>query len=133
GGGGFGGRDGGVAGDGGQVLVALLGPGLSLALAGLVVQRRAPGPGGQVGAGGEPVHVRAGFSEGVLGGASAPPGHGFGLLQLFLMGGQQPLDYLGEFGDLGVELVNAAQHGGQQRGVLGGEELRSFQRFFYFG
>ncbi len=53
-GGGLAGRDGGLTGDGGQVPVAFLGLGFSLALSGGVVQRGAPGPGGQVGAGGEP-------------------------------------------------------------------------------
>src|SRR5579859_6936565 len=56
-GGGLAGPDGGLAGDGGQVLVAFLVPGEAGALAGLVVQRGLPGPGGQVGAGGELGHV----------------------------------------------------------------------------
>ena len=33
-------------------------------------------------------------------------------------------------GDLGVDPVDAGQHGGQQRGVLGGEELRAFEGGF---
>jgi hypothetical protein len=37
-------------------------------------------------AGAEPAHVGAGFGDGVLGGAAAPAGHRFGLLQLLLMG-----------------------------------------------
>ena len=53
-GGGLAGGYGGLAGDGGQVLVAFLVPGAAGVLAGLGVQRGAPGPGGQVGAGGEP-------------------------------------------------------------------------------
>ena len=70
-------------------------------------------------AGGESAHVDAGLGDGVLGGAAAPAGHRPGLGQLFLIRGQQPLDHLGELVDLGVEVVDAGQHGGQQRGVAG--------------
>jgi hypothetical protein len=52
---GLAGRDGGLAGDGGQVPVALLGSGPAGPLAGLVVQRGLPGPGGQVPAGAKAV------------------------------------------------------------------------------
>src|SRR5262249_30772224 len=68
------GRDGGLAGDRAQVPVALLGLGPPLALAGLVVEGGAACPGGQVGAGGKPGHIRAGLGEGVLGGAAPPAG-----------------------------------------------------------
>src|SRR5579859_8252222 len=47
-GGGLAGGHGGLAGDRGQVLVAFLVPGAAGALAGLVIQRGFPGPGGQV-------------------------------------------------------------------------------------
>ena len=78
-------------------------------------------------------HVDAGLGDGVLGGAAAPAGHRLGLLQLFLVRGQQPFDHRGQLVDLGVDPVDAGQHGGQQGGVLGGEELRAFQRLFQFG
>src|SRR5208282_5295727 len=71
-GGGLAGGHGGLAGDGAQVLVALLVPGAALALAGLLVQRAPPGPGDQVAAGGEPGHVDARLGDGVLGGAPSP-------------------------------------------------------------
>jgi hypothetical protein len=61
------------------------------------------------------------------------PGHRFGLGQLLLIRSQQPLDHLGELGDLGFYPVNAGEHGGQQRGVLGGEELRAFQGLLQLG
>src|SRR5215470_949059 len=56
-------RGGGLAGDGGQVPVALLGSGSSRPLAGLVVQRRLPGPGGQVPAGAKAGHAGAGSGD----------------------------------------------------------------------
>jgi hypothetical protein len=45
------------------------------------------------------------------GGAAPPAGHRFGLLELFLIRGQQPLDHVGELGDLGVHPVGAGEHG----------------------
>ncbi len=84
-------------------------------------------------AGGEPAHVCAGLGGGVLGGTPSPAGHRLSLLQLFFIGGQQPLEHLGQPGDLGVHPVDAAEHGGQQRGVRRGEELRALQRCFQLG
>src|SRR5947209_7776575 len=84
---GFTGGDGGLAEDGGDVLVAAFVPSLAVAGAGLLVQRGAPAPGGQVTAGGEPGHVGAGLGDDVLGGAPCPAGHRLGLLQLLLIGG----------------------------------------------
>jgi hypothetical protein len=92
-----------------------------------------PAQGGQVRGRGEPAHVRTGFGDGVLGGAAPPPGHGFSLLELFLIGGQQPLDRLSQPGCLSTELVDARQHDLEQRGVVGGEELRAFEGFFQLG
>jgi hypothetical protein len=74
-----------------------------------------------VAAGGELGHAGAGLGEGVLGAAAAPAGHGSGLLQLFLPGGQQPPGHLGQLADLGGEAVDALPHGLQQGGVPGGE------------
>src|SRR5258708_12037045 len=91
---GLAGCHGGLAGDGGQVLVAFLVPGAAGALAGLVVQRGAPGPGGQVPAGGEPAHVRPGLAEDVLGGAASPARHGLGRLEPFLVRTNPPLHHL---------------------------------------
>jgi hypothetical protein len=52
---------------------------------------------------------------------------------LFLVRGQQLLDHLVQPGDVGGHPVDALQHGRQQAGVLGGEELRAFQRLFQLG
>src|SRR5262249_58123669 len=60
---GFAGGDGGLAEDGAEVPVAVLVPGAAGLLAGLIVQRGAPGPRGQVAAGGEPGHVHAGLGD----------------------------------------------------------------------
>ncbi len=68
------------------------------------------------------------LGQGVLGGAPSPPGHRLSLLELLLPGGQQPLDRLGQAGDLGVDPVDPVQHRLEQGGVLGGEELRALQR-----
>jgi hypothetical protein len=73
------------------------------------------------------------LGDGVLGGAPGPAGHRLGLLELFLIGRQQLLDDLGDRGDVGVDPVDASQHGLEQRGVRGGEELRAFQRLFQLG
>ncbi len=81
-----------------------------------------------MGFGGEPGHVRAGLGDGVLGGAAAPAGHRLGLLQLLLVRGQQGLDHPGQPGDVLVHLVDAGQHGGQQRGMMIGKELRALHR-----
>ncbi len=127
------GGDGGPAEDAAQVPVAFLVPGLAFALAGLLVQRDAPGPGHQVTSGGEPGHVHAGPGDGVPGGAAPPPGHRLGLLQLFLMRGQEFFDHGGEVADLGVDLAGALQHGlGQARMVIG-EELRALQGVLQLG
>ena len=80
---------------------------------------------------GAPARQRAGatrLGEGVLGGAASPAGHRLGLLQLFLVGGQQPFNHFGQLADAGVELVDAGEHGGQQRGMRRGEELGAVQR-----
>ena len=84
-------------------------------------------------AGGELGHVDAGLGDSVLGGAAAPAGHGFCLLELLIIRGQQPLDHLGQLADLGGEAVDALQHGLQQGGVLGGEELRAFHGVLQLG
>ena len=68
-------------------------------------------------AGAEPGHVHAGFGHGVLGGAALPAGHRLGLLQLFFVRGQEPLDHLGQVVDVGGQPVDARQHHGQQGGV----------------
>ena len=78
-------------------------------------------------------HVDAGLGDGVLGGAAAPAGHRFCLLELFLVGGQQLFDHLGQPGDLLMDPVDALQHDLQQGGVLGGEELRALQRLLQLG
>ena len=78
-------------------------------------------------------HVDAGLGDRVLGGAAAPAGHRLGLLELFLPGAQQPLDRLGQPGDPGVDLVDPVEHGPQQRGVLGGEELRALRCLLQLG
>jgi hypothetical protein len=106
------GRDGGLAEQAGQVPVAFLGLGTAVSLAGLIVQRGAARPGGQVPGCGEPAHVRTRFGEGVLGGTAAPAGHRLGLGQLLLIRDQQPLDHPSELGDLGVDPVDTLQHGG---------------------
>jgi hypothetical protein len=49
------------------------------------------------------------------------------LLQLFLPGGQQLLDDCVQLADLGVDLVDAGEHGLEQGGVLWGEEFRAVQ------
>ena len=77
-----------------------------------------------------PVRVRG---EDVLGGAASPPGHRLGLLELFLVRGQQLFDHLRYPGDLGVETVDAAEHGLQQGGLVPGEGLRAFQCLFQLG
>ena len=84
-------------------------------------------------AGGELGHVGAGLGDGVLGGAAAPARHGFCLLELFLVRGQQLLDHLGQLGDLGGEPVDALQHGLQQGGMRRGEELRAVQGVLQLG
>ena len=61
------------------------------------------------------------------------PGTGPGLGQLFLPGGQQPFDYRGELVDLGVDAAGTPEHGLEQGGDLGGEELRALQRGFQLG
>src|SRR5581483_2606161 len=101
---GLAGWHGGLAEDGAQVPVAFLGSCLAFA-AGLVVQRGAAGPGGQVGAVGEPGHVRSGLGQGVLGGAASPAGHRLGLLELFLIRLEQGLDHRGQLADGGLELI----------------------------
>jgi len=83
--------------------------------------------------GAEPAHVDAGFGDGVLGGAPCPARHRLGLLQLFLVRGQQLFDHRGQVLDVGGQPVDAGQHLGQQRGVLGGEELRALQRLLQLG
>ena len=71
------------------------------------------------------------LGHGILGGAAPPAGHRLGLLQLFLIRGQQPLDHPRSAPSmLGGDPVDARQHLGQQRGVLSGEELRALQGFF---
>ena len=59
-----------------------------------------------------------------------PSRHGFSLLQLFLVRGQQPLDHLGKVVDVGGEPLDTGQDLRQQGGVLGSEELRAFQLLF---
>jgi hypothetical protein len=86
-----------------------------------------------VGAGREPGHVHAGPGDGVLGRAPSPAGHRLGLLELFLVRGQQLPGHLAQPGDIGGHPVDALQHDGQQAGVPGGEELRAFQRLFQLG
>ena len=126
------GRDGGLAGDGAQVLVAFLVPGPAGALAGLVVQRGLPAPGGQVAAGGDLV-----MSTPV---SATRPGRSGGPSRAWILPagavphrGQQPLDDLGQLADLGGEAVDALQHGLEQGGVLGGEELRAFHGVLQLG
>jgi hypothetical protein len=60
----------------------------------------------------------------------AQPGTGPGLLQLFLVRGQQPSGHRGQVLDAGGQPVDARQHLGQQRGLVIGEELRALQGFF---
>jgi hypothetical protein len=84
-------------------------------------------PGGELG------HVDPGLGDGVLGGAPAPAGHGFCLLELFLIRGQQLLDHLGQPGDLGLDPVDALQHGLEHGSVLGGDELHAVQRVLQLG
>jgi hypothetical protein len=83
-----------------------------------------------VAAGAEPGHVDAGLGDGVLGRAAAPAGHRLSLLQLLLVRGQQSLDHLRQVVDVGGEPVDAGADLRQQGGMLGGEELRAFQRLF---
>jgi len=80
--------------------------------------------------GAEPAHVHAGSGDGVLGSAAAPAGHRPGLLQLFLIRGQELLDHGGELVDAGGEPADAGQHDLQQGGMLGGEELRALHGLF---
>ena len=85
-----------------------------------------------MGAGGEPGHVRAGLGDGVLGGTPSPARHRLGLLKLFLVRGQQLLDHLAQPGNAGGHPVDALAMA-LRAGVLGGEELRAFQRLFQLG
>ena len=70
------------------------------------------------------------LGHGVLRGAALPAGHRLGLLELFLVRGQQPLDHLGQVVDVGGQPVDPGQHLGQQGAVLGGEELRALHGLF---
>ena len=84
-------------------------------------------------AGGEPGHVRAGLGEASSAERRPQPGMDSACCKLFLVGGQQLLDHLGQPVDVGGEPVDALQHVRQQGGVLGGEELRAFQGLFQLG
>ena len=95
-----------------------------------VVQRGAAAPGDQVAAGGEPAHVHAGLGDGILGSAPGPAGHRLGLLELFLIRGQQVFDHFGQGADVGGDPVDAFQHGLEQGGVGVGEEFSAFQGLF---
>ena len=61
------------------------------------------------------------------------PGHRLGLGQLLFIRGQEFFDHRGELADLGVDLVDAAQHGLEQARVVTGEELRALQGVLQLG
>jgi hypothetical protein len=91
---------------------------------------------GTHGSEGAPARKRAGatrLGDGVLGGAAGEAGHRLGLLYLFLVRGQQLVDHRGHRVDVGADPVDALQHGLEQRGVGGGEELGALQGFFQPG